>query len=217
MLHRAFLTGTIAGLHSVLKSLPLSNPIGLHRHSASNSLLLVYAGDRATKPGGFQLLVEASDGSIALGECDCCALQKILHSLQRSFIDPHLKSVHLRQHSPASSPHILSDHAGPWSAVPLGADLTFGFDLGPRLLGLVAMSHDHLFVVDPARAALLSVQRFNGSQFERVAKLPARLPGRSLAALHHVSPLPSNNGIYPRPLCHSVSHLILRRSRLCAP
>ena len=96
MLHRAFLTGTIAGLHSVLKSLPLSNPIALHRHSASNSLLLVYAGDRATKPGGFQLLVEASDGSIALGECDCCALQKILHSLQRGL---RLISVHLRQHS----------------------------------------------------------------------------------------------------------------------
>lgn len=102
---------------------------------------------------------------------------------------------------PLSHEHILSDHVGPWNAVPLGADLTFGFDLGPKLLGLVAMSHDHLFVVDPARAALLSVQRFNGSQFERVASLPARLPGRSLAALHHVSPLPSNSaGINPRLL-----------------
>lgn len=59
--------GSIMGVDTVIASLPLSNPIGLHRHSDSNGLYVIYAGDRQDLPGGFQRLLETNDGRVTLG------------------------------------------------------------------------------------------------------------------------------------------------------
>lgn len=57
-------TGDISGVHSVVDGLPLANAYGLHRHAASGSLLVLYAGDRRDMPGGVQRLVETDDGVV---------------------------------------------------------------------------------------------------------------------------------------------------------
>lgn len=81
--------------------------------------------------------------------------------------------------------------------MPAGADISFGFDLTARLVGVTCWSHDRLFVVDAVDGTLVQTLAFNGSAFSDGA-LPrgARMPSRAMSALHDIVAIPGSEGVW---------------------